>query len=305
MACAGRARGEGGRPVMRRRRALLGAAALAALLAGPAGVHGQPVPPVPETVAIPLAERTALGATRDLRLEGFLYRPPAAAGPRPVLVFNHGSTGAGRVAPTSTAPYRYPEVARFFVERGWAVLIPMRRGRGASDGEYLERYDCDRAILSEGVERGLADVDAALAYVRAQPWADPARLLLGGMSRGGLLSVVHPSRRPTTARGVLNFAGGWTVERCDARIGFNADTFSAAGRAARLPMLWLYSENDRNYGPASVRAYHEGFVRAGGTATLAIFPPIGRDGHILLPGAVGTWQSTVDDFLGRIGLAGP
>lgn len=290
---------------MRRRRAVLGASALAVLLvaAGSAGVHAQPVPP--ETVAIPLTERTPLGATRDLRLEGFLYRPPAASGPLPVLVFNHGSTGAGRVAPTSTAQYRYPEVARFFVERGWAVLIPMRRGRGASDGEYLERYDCDRAILSEGVERGLADVDAALAYVRAQPWADPARLLLGGMSRGGLLSVVHPSRRAATARGVVNFAGGWTVERCDVRTGFNADTFAAAGRAARLPMLWLYSENDRNYGPASVRAYHEGFVRAGGTATLAIFPPIGHDGHILLPGAVSTWQTTVHDFLVRIGLGVP
>ena len=289
------------------RRAVLGAAALAALLAaaGPAGVRAQPVPPAPETVAIPLTERTPLGATRDLRLEGFLYRPPAASGPLPVLVFNHGSTGAGRVAPTSTAQYRYPEVARFFVERGWAVLIPMRRGRGASDGEYLERYDCDRAILSEGVERGLADVDAALAYVRAQPWADPARLLLGGMSRGGLLSVVHPSRRAATARGVVNFAGGWTVERCDVRTGFNADTFAAAGRAARLPMLWLYSENDRNYGPASVRAYHEGFVRAGGTATLAIFPPIGHDGHILLPGAVSTWQTTVHEFLVRLGLGAP
>jgi dienelactone hydrolase len=289
-------------------RARLGASALAALLAtlgGPGGVHGQPVPPTPETVAIPLTEKTVLGATRELRLEGFLYRPPAASGPLPVLVFNHGSTGAGRVAPTATAQYRYPEVARFFVERGWAVLIPMRRGRGASGGEYLERYDCDRAILSDGVERGLADVDAALAYVRVQPWADPARLVLGGMSRGGLLSVVYPSRHRTTARGVVSFAGGWTVERCDTRIGFNAATFAAAGRAARLPMLWLYAENDRNYGPDSVRAYHEGFVRAGGTATLAIFPPIGHDGHILLPGAVGTWQTAVHDFLARLGLGGP
>jgi hypothetical protein len=47
--------------------------------------------------------------------------------------------------------------------------------------------------------------------------------------------VVYPSRRTTAARGVVSFAGGWTVERCDARIRFNADTFAAAGRAARLP----------------------------------------------------------------------
>jgi hypothetical protein len=55
--------------MMRRRRAVLGASALGVLLAaaGPAGVHAQPVPPAPETVAIPLTERTPLGATRDLR----------------------------------------------------------------------------------------------------------------------------------------------------------------------------------------------------------------------------------------------
>lgn len=280
------------------------AALLAALLLLPAQGAWAQAPPVAETIAIPLIEKRLLGAPRELSLEAFLYRP-ASPGPLPVLVFNHGSTGAGRVSPADTEYYRYPEVARFFVARGWAVLIPMRRGRGASGGEYLERYDCDRAILTAGVERAVEDLDAVLAFVAAQPWADPARLLLGGMSRGGLLAVVYPSRRTVAARGVISFAGGWTVERCDGRTRFNADTFAAAGRTARLPMLWLYSENDRNYGPASVRAYHQGFVRAGGTATLEMFPPIGRDGHILLPGEVRAWESVVSEFLTRLGLGEP
>ena len=155
------------------------------------------------------------------------------------------------------------------------------------------------------MERAVEDLDAVLAFVAAQPWADPARLLLGGMSRGGLLAVVYPSRRAVTARGVVSFAGGWTVERCEGRTRFNEDTFAEAGRTARLPMLWLYSENDRNYGPASVRAYHQGFVRAGGTATLEMFPPIGRDGHILLPGEVRAWGPAVSEFLTRLGLGEP
>jgi dienelactone hydrolase len=282
------------------------AAALAVvLLLLPQGARAQaPAPPVAETVAIPLIEKRPLGAPRTLHLEGFLYRPPAP-GRVPVLVFNHGSTGAGRVSPSSTAQYRYPEVARFFVERGWAVLIPMRRGRGTSGGEYLERYDCDRAILAAGVERAIEDLDAALAFVSTQPWADPTRLLLGGMSRGGLLAVVYPSRRAVAARGVVTFAGGWTVERCDDRTHFNEVTFAEAGRTARLPMLWLYSENDRNYGPAAVRAYHQGFVRAGGTATLEMFPPIGHDWHILLPGEVRAWRTPVEGFLAGLGLGEP
>jgi hypothetical protein len=67
-------------------------------------------------------------------------------------------------------------------------------------------------------------------------------------------------------------------------------------------MLWLYSENDRNYGPGAVRAYHHAFTRSGGTAELQLFPPIGHDGHILLPGAVQVWGPTVQAFLTRLGL---
>jgi hypothetical protein len=66
---------------------------------------------------------------------------------------------------------------------------------------------------------------------------------------------------------------------------FNADTFAEAGRAGKLPMLWLYSENDRNYGPGAVQSYHRVFIQGGGTAELQLYPPIGHDGHILLPGA--------------------
>jgi dienelactone hydrolase len=260
--------------------------------------------PTFETVWIPLTETPSPGSPREVKLEGMLYRPPAP-GRLPVLVFNHGSTGGGRVAPTSTEWFRYPEVARFFVNRGWAVLIPMRRGRGASGGEYLERYDCDRASLASGVERGLADIDAALAFVSSQPWADMDRFLMGGMSRGGLLSVLYPSQRQTKARAVINFAGGWTVERCDRTTRFNADTFAEAGRAGKLPMLWLYSENDRNYGPGAVQSYHRVFIQGGGTAELQLYPPIGHDGHILLPGAVTVWQSAVQEFLARIGLDQP
>lgn len=257
-----------------------------------------------EAVWIPMTERPSRGAPRELRLEGMLYRP-ASPGRVPVIVFNHGSTGAGRVAPTSTAQYRYPEVARFFVERGWAVLIPMRRGRGASEGEYLERYECDRAVLAGGIERAVADLDAVLAYVSTQPWADMDRFVLGGMSRGGLLAVLYPSERPTNAKAVINFAGGWVIERCDRAIRFNTESFAGAGRSGKLPMLWLYSENDRNYGAGSIHSYHRAFTQAGGTAELHLLPPIGHDGHILLPGAITVWQSTVQDFLTRLGLDRP
>ena len=267
----------------------------------PGGAHAQPAfEPSPATMWIPMTETRLLGGPRALRLEATVFRP-SASGPVPLVVFNHGSTGRGRGSPTETLTY--PETARFFVERGWAVLIPMRRGRGASEGDYLEQYDCDTALLSRGVDRAVQDLDAVMAFVGQQTWVDRERLLLAGMSRGGLLSIVYASVRQTGARGVINFAGGWTAEPCDQRIHFHEPTLARAGRATTIPELWLYSENDRNYGPAAVRAYHRAFTGSGGTAELYVFPPIGHDGHILLPRSVSVWTSAVDGFLRRIGLA--
>ena len=128
---------------------------------------------------------------------------------------------------------------------------------------------------------------------------DPTRLVLGGMSRGGFLSVVYPSVHPVNARGIINFSGGWAADWCNTA--FNEEMFGRAGRAT-LPMLWLYTENDRNYGPASIRAYHRAFTSAGGSAQLQLYPPIGSDGHDLLLRSVMVWQPAVDDFVKRIGL---
>jgi dienelactone hydrolase len=278
-------------------------AIVVAVLASPgAAVVSEAAGDLVETIWIPMTARTVMGTASELRLEATLYRP-SPTGSHPVVIFNHGSTGGGRQSPKVTV--RYPETARFFVERGMAVLTPMRRGRGASGGEYLERYDCDAGGLSAGVDRAITDLDAVMAFVAQQPWADTSRLVLGGMSRGAFLSIVYASSHRTGARGVINFAGGWTVERCDERLRFHERMLAHAGRATQLPMLWLYSENDRNYGPAAVRSYHHAFTQAGGKADLHLFPPIGHDGHILLPPHVEVWSAAVSDFLDRIGLGRP
>ena len=280
-------------------RAVLFVGVLVILVAmGTSGAGGELV----ETISIPMTLSERRGVMHEVQLEATLYRP-SAAGSHPVIIFNHGSTGAGRVSPRATVTYA--ETARFFVEHGLAVLVPMRRGRGASGGEYLERYDCDAAVLSAGVDRAVADLDAVMTFVAQQPWADTTRLVLGGMSRGGLLSIVYASSRRSGARGVINYAGGWTVERCDARLGFHERMLAEAGRASTLPTLWLYAENDRNYGPGAIHAYHRAFTRAGGTADLHVFPPIGHDGHILLPRSVPVWSSVVGQFLSRLGVASP
>jgi dienelactone hydrolase len=251
------------------------------------------------TVRIPMKEQGPGG--KGLTLEATLYRPEAD-GPHPVLLFNHGSTGGGTVALSTTMRPR--RQAQFFVERGFAVLAPMRRGRGASDGAHAE-YEgtCEPDVLRAGLARAIEDVDAAMAYLRAQPWADPERVLIAGQSRGGILSVAYAAERPGTVRGVINFAGGWTSQRCDdGGRGFNQATFASAGGRTRIPMLWLYAEEDGYYSAEWIRRYYEAFAQAGGVATFRVFPAFGTDGHRLVD-RVEIWKVAADDFLRRLNLS--
>jgi dienelactone hydrolase len=280
----------------RRRRytVMLMRATLAEVRAVPASVPGMVAG---TTVRIPMTEPGGKPAT----LEATLYRP-AGKGPHPVLLFNHGSTGGGTVALSVTL--RPSRQAQFFVERGFAVLAPMRRGRGTSDGAHAEHEGtCARDILGAGLARAIEDVDAAMAYLRAQPWADAERVLVAGQSRGGILSVAYAAERPKTVRGVINFAGGWTSQRCDdGSGGFNRATFASVGRRTRIPMLWLYAEEDRYYSAAWVRRYYEAFAQAGGIATFHLLPGFGADGHRLVD-RVDLWRAQAADFLRRLNLS--
>jgi predicted acyl esterase len=73
-----------------------------------------------------------------------IYKP-ATAGPAPTLVFNHGSTGRGTDPSIMVRPIDFPPLAQFFVERGWAVVMPARCGRGGSEGLYDEGFAADRS----------------------------------------------------------------------------------------------------------------------------------------------------------------
>ena len=267
--------------VLLSRTALADAARTAAVIAGTPG----------QTARIPVNDSGPLG-TKGITLEATLYRP-GGDGPFPVVVFNHGSTGGNPAAVKVTR--KADRQAHFFVERGFAVVAPMRRGRGASDGFYGESYGCDSANLISGVARAVEDVDGVVAWLDSQPWADTKRLVMSGISRGGFLSVVYAGERPQRVKGVVNFVGGWTGERCE---GFNAASFTQAGRDSRAPMLWLYGGVDHYYGPASIRAYHDAFVKAGGHGALHLYPKEGHD----LANQVGLWEATADAYLTGLGL---
>ena len=254
-------------------------------------------------------EATLVPVTVDgerVRLEIRIYRPATAA-PAPTLVFNHGSTGRGTDARRFTRPVDFPALAQFFVERGWAVVMPARRGRGGSDGLYDEGfgrdraqgYACDTSLSLAGAERALRDVEAAMNAILVMAFVDPNRVVIGGQSRGGILSVAYAGRRPEQVKGVINFVGGWKGASCVYASAVNQTLFARGGRYGG-DTLWLYGDGDTFYSLDHSRENFAAFKAAGGHGTFQEFPK-SAGGHGLWASPQ-DWGAIVEGYLKRLGL---
>ena len=63
------------------------------------------------------------GAIFNINLEATLFKPPGA-GPFPLAIINHGKAYGD---PKLQGRYRPFSAARFFLQRGYVVLVPMRQ----------------------------------------------------------------------------------------------------------------------------------------------------------------------------------
>ena len=259
---------------------------------------------LPAQAALPEAVIRApvVAGVEQAYIDVTVYRP-AGAGPFPIVVLSHGSP---RDAGERRAEGRQRLAAQSepFVQMGFAVLVPTRRGYGASGGEWAEGYgSCgDPDYYRAGLETA-RDVRAAVDAVRRESWADASRVVLAGQSAGGFGSVAASATRFEGLIGVINFAGGRGSRGPDDVCG-EAKLVEAMGRyggAARVPELWIYSANDRYFGPSLARRMHRAFVQSGGAAELVEAPPVGLDGHGYFTRSMDDWRPRVERFLERIG----
>lgn len=245
---------------------------------------------------------------QTVRLEMRIYKP-ARTGPVPTLVFNHGSTGRGRDARVFKQPIEFPALAQFFVQRGWAVVMPARRGRAGSEGLYNEGfavdrslgYTCNSAQSIPGADRALRDIAAAMDAILAMPFVDRDHVIIGGQSRGGILSVAYAGQHPEQVKGVINFVGGWLGTGCQTAGIINKGLFQ---RGARYPgdTIWLYGDGDPFYSLSHSRKNFTAFQAAGGKGTFHTLPEAESIGHRLVA-YPDVWASLVEAYLKTLGAA--
>jgi dienelactone hydrolase len=265
-----------------------------------------------ETIArVPVSVTLANGKQYSGRIVVTHYRPDGQ-GPFPLAVINHGRTTEPdkRAEP---ARWRYTGMARYFIRRGFAVLVLTRLGYGDAgvdpDPESSGR-SCDNRDFSAGLAAFIQETSAALDFARSLPWADTRRTVLVGHSYGGLGAVAMTGKKPSGVIAAINFGGGsgGSPQRRPGRP-CSPEKITAimkdAGGSARIPTDWLYAENDHYWGTEWPRRWHAAYTGAGGRAEMAMLPPTGDEGHFLMTRGFSTWRPVVDRFLAGIGFPPP
>jgi pimeloyl-ACP methyl ester carboxylesterase len=243
-------------------------------------------------------------------LRATVFRPDEGQGEqdapirRPLVVINHGTSDATRLA---VAMPVYYWLSRWFVERGYVVLLPQRRGHGATAGTLAESIGT--CADPDHYRSGLAaadDIEAATDYLSHEPFIAPHEAIVVGISSGGWASLALASRNPENVRAVINIAGGRggrpSQNNPDRKVCGEPRLIEAArayGTTAHLPTLWLYASNDRYFRPDLARGLATAWQNGGGKAELHIFPPYGADGHNLADDRAGwdVWGDVLDRFL--------
>jgi len=254
-------------------------------------------------IAVELADRN--GRPIAGKLPVTLWRPEGA-GPFPLLLLNHGRNSRQRA---ERKPPRYPAVSAYFVAKGFAVALPQRLGYGASAalGDPEAMGSCRNPRFAAQLAAQATQLRQLVTALAAEPGIDTGRLVLAGISAGGMAALAGAAELAPLA--ALNFAGSLGAEPqlrpgqpcASERL---ADELRRLGAAsAAVPTLWVYADNDLRFTPALVRRWAQAWRDGGGQAELLQLPPHGDDGHHLFSQQPERWQPAADAFLARLPLS--
>jgi dienelactone hydrolase len=232
---------------------------------------------------------------------------PAGDAPAPLVVINHGSPPDSADRPRMQPGRCDQEASQWFLTRGYVVAYPLRRGYGASGGEWAENYgSCNRADYFHAGLETARDIDAAVRALITLPFVRPDGVVIVGQSAGGWGTIAYDSVPHPNVSAFIVMAGGRGGHFHD-RPNNNchperlAEAARRYGATATTPMLWVYSLNDSFFGPPIARALYQSFSAAGGHADFEQPAPFDGDGHHLFfaSGGSAIWGPLVQRYLAQ------
>jgi dienelactone hydrolase len=233
---------------------------------------------------------------------------PDSDTPASLVVINHGSPPDADARPRMQVGRCDQEAALWFLTRGYVVAFPLRRGYGATGGEWAESYGpCGRADYFHAGLETARDIDAAVQALTTLPFVRPDGVVVVGQSAGGWGTIAYDSVPHPRVSALIVMAGGRGGHFHD-RPNENCHPERLAAAAARYgttattPMLWVYALNDTYFAPAIAQALYKSFAGAGGHADFEQPNGFDGDGHHLFFGPAGSavWGPLVERYLARV-----
>ncbi len=257
---------------------------------------------IEKIIKVPVKVTNAYGKVIEQEVVVSTYHDSDAPQPYPIALINHGRS----VKPEERAAFgRYTSItnARWFAAMGFLVVVPTRIGYGVSGGEDVEDTGgCSNKNYPPGYEAAAVQTLQVLDAIRQRPDVLPNRTLVLGQSFGGATAITVAAKNPPGVVAAINFAGGGggnsltqPQEPCGTY--WLKRMFADYGRSARIPTLWVYTENDQWFGPKYPREWFDAFKAGGGVGEFVLFPPNGKDGHYLFTQDPEVWRPKALAFL--------
>lgn len=235
--------------------------------------------------------------------------PPNSSANRGAVIINHGGIGlpAERAA---MKRLRYPAISKVFLDMGFTVLLPLRRGHGSSSGPWADEFygNSARPDYIGGGYSAADDILATALYASSLPGIDKSRIFLVGQSLGGWASLAAIAKDESNLiAGVINFAGGIGYYREQLKglehPNLLIEGAGLYGAKSKVPSLWLYTSNDSRFSVETINSMFNAYFKENSLADLELFPAFGNDGHSLFGVGSHLWRETVKRWLERqVGL---
>lgn len=210
----------------------------------------------------------------------------------PLVVINHGA--AGLPDPHQQPRNRPIETAKYFLQRGYLVVAPMRTGFGNSTGRV--RSNCDHFDYAIRYE---SDIETTIAHFVANYGADAGNVVVTGQSNGGVVSLGYATKA-NSARLVVNFAGGIDARQCD-WVKVLIASGAKFGTRAKLPTLWIYTKTDATFPPDVSLAFYRAYRSNGGKGDFYMYDDGGHGFSNTRFGRL-NYASLLDEKLKQYGL---
>ncbi len=196
------------------------------------------------------AETVHLNGHEGDQIDGYLARPQGA-GPHPGVVVIHHMPGWDSAT---------KEIARRFAHEGYAAISPnlqFREGKGDPDANSASV----REAGGMPDNRTLGDLEAAIAYLKSQPYCN-GKIGIIGYCSGGRQSYLSACKLAGLDAAVVCYGGGivcssdeLTERQPVAPIDYTADV--------SCPILGLFGKEDQRPSPADVAAIDEALKKHG------------------------------------------